>query len=82
MTEQELKALPWRWKSHMSLEDAHFTNMEAKIGLATIYKCMYVPYKNGHPSGKGSTHYMLNGKVFRSAKKLIEHINNLNNDNR
>ena len=76
MTEQELKALPWQWAAHWSMEDAHYTNMYAKTDFFTIHASKYVPYKNGQPSGKGSTHYMLNGKVFKSAKKLLEFINN------
>lgn len=70
MTYEELKKVPFRFVSHLSMEDEHCTTYVTEDGR--IGFCTHVLYKNGEPTRRSYRHYMIDGKVYRSRKKFIE----------
>ena len=76
MTIEELEKMPFKFHSHMSMEDEHITTYlseDGKIGF-----CNHVPFKDGDPHGRSYRHYLLNGKVYKSKKKFLEAIKDFN----
>ena len=76
MTIEELEKVPFKFRSHMSMEDEHITTYlseDGKIGF-----CNHVPFKDGEPHGRSYRHYFLNGKVYKSKKKFLEAIKDFN----
>lgn len=60
----------------MSFRDHHSTTYKCE-DIHNLYCCRIVNYKDGEPTGRGgTTHYMLNDKVYKSKKKLLETLNN------
>ena len=70
MTIEEFKKIPFHFTSHLSMADEHCTTYESDNGR--IKYCQCVPFKNGEPYGKGYTHYMIDGKVYKTQKKFLE----------
>ena len=76
MTIEELEKMPFKFHSHMSMEDEHITTYlseDGKIGF-----CNHVPFKDGDPHGRSYRHYFPNGKVYKSKKKFLEAIKDFN----
>lgn len=70
MTIEELNKTPFRFHSHMAMEDEHTTtyfSSDGRIGF-----CDHVPCKDGEPHGRSYRHYMIDGKVYKSKKNFIE----------
>lgn len=70
MTYEELKTIPFRFVSHLSMEDEHCTAYESEDGRLGF--CCHVPYKNGKPKGRSYTHYRIDNKVYKTKEKFIE----------
>lgn len=76
MTKEELKKLQFEWVSHVSYEDEYLTT----------YKCVSEPFKGrltfcnrirrddktGFIIGRKRTHYMLDGKVYKSRESFLK----------
>lgn len=77
MTKEELKKIPFRMVSHLSMEDEHCSTYKAVHPFLYLGMCIHQPYKDGVPKGKSYTHYMWNGKVYKSFGKLLEDMNQL-----
>lgn len=76
MTIEEFEKVKFHFHSHMSMEDEHTTTYfseDGKIGF-----CDHVPFKNGEPHGRPYRHYWLNGKVYKTKKKLLEALKDYN----
>lgn len=50
---------------------------DACIRLLDLGMCIHQPYKDGVPKGKSYTHYMWNGKVYKSLEKLLDAMNQI-----
>ena len=74
MTEEELSNIPLYSVIHLSTEHEHCTTYASEDNK--IRMCVHVPYKDGVPYGRSYTHYMLNGKVYKSKKKFLEALKN------
>ena len=74
MTEQEFDKTKWRMVSHLSCEDHHSSVYRCE-DIPNLTCCKIVNFKNGEPTRGGTTHYMLNGKVYKSKQKLLEVLN-------
>lgn len=76
MTSKELRELPWKWQSHLAMEDEHATCYAARIGFEMIGKCVHTIKKDDYTFGRSYTHYMWRRKVYKTGKKLLDVINN------
>ena len=70
MTDSEIKAIRFKWQSHMSMEGEHTTCYVSECGRFGI--CEHVPYKDGHPHGRPYTHYRIGNKIYKTKEKFIE----------
>lgn len=70
MTDEAIKAIKFKWKSHMSLENEHITVYDSECGRFGI--CDHVPYKGMSPWGRSYTHYRIRDKTFKTKKKFIQ----------
>lgn len=78
MTEQEFDSLEWQFSSHFGTPDHHSMVDKCKT-MPNLFRCVKVNYKDGEPTNRGGyTHYMLNDKVYKSKKKLLEAMRNEN----
>lgn len=77
MTKEEIDKIPFAFSSHLSMVDKHCTTYIASHGGHLFGMCRHVPYKNDEPKGKPYTHYMVDGKVFKSKKKFYEYCETL-----
>ena len=76
MTEREFDNLEWQFSSHFSTPTSHSTVDKCKT-IPNLYRCIKVNYKDGEPANRGGyTHYMLDDKVYKSKQKLLEVMNN------
>lgn len=57
----------------MSMEDEHTITYTASYKGHGFAMCKHTPYKDGVPKGRTYTHYMVDGKVFKTLKKFYEH---------
>lgn len=77
MTPQELDNLPFRFSSHLSMEDEHCITVTAEYKGHKFGMCRHQPYKNGVPKGKHYVHYMVDGNVFETRDKFIKYCEKL-----
>ena len=70
MTIDELKAIPFHFVAHMTLESEHMMSYETEDGRFGF--CDHVPFKNGEPHGRAFRHYRIGLKVYKSKKKFLE----------
>jgi len=75
MTHKELQQLPWRMQTHLAMEHEHAATYESKIGLKPIHKCVHTIKKDDYTFGRSYTHYLFDGKVYKSHTKVLEAIN-------
>lgn len=75
MTLLQLQQLPWRFQSSLAMEHEHATTYAAKIGGKSISKCVHTIKKADGTFGRSYTHYLFDGKVFKSHSKVLEAIN-------
>ena len=77
MTKEKLEKIPFRMVSHLSMEDEHCITYKAVHPFLDLGMCIHQPYKDGVPKGKSYTHYMWNGKVYKSLEKLLDAMNQI-----
>lgn len=75
MTHLQLQQLPWRFQSSLAMEHEHATTYAAKIGDKSISKCVHTIKKADGTFGRSYTHYLFDGKVFKSHSKVLAAIN-------
>lgn len=75
MTHLQLQQLPWRFQSSLAMEHEHITGYRAKIGDEPIGKCVHTIKKADGTFGRSYTHYLFDGKVYKSHKSCLEAIN-------
>ena len=68
MTEEELSKIPFKFVGHMSMEDEHTIAYQSENGRLGF--CDHTPYKDGHPHGRSYRHYRIDGKVYKTKKKI------------
>lgn len=71
MTKEEFEKLPFRYVSHLAMEDEHCMVLDCET-IPYLGKCIHTPYKKGIPYGRSYTHYKYNGIVYKSLDKLLE----------
>lgn len=72
MTLEELNKVPFSFVSHMSGEHKHtstYINKEYGFAMCTHTKCI-----EGITYGRTITHYLYNDKVYKSLRKFLEAI--------
>jgi len=72
MTDNEIKAIKFKWQSHMSLEHEHITCYVSECGRFGI--CDHVPCKK---FGRTYTHYRIGEKVYKTKQAFIEALKRL-----
>lgn len=77
MTKEEINQIPFKFSSHMSMEDEHTTTYSASYNEHLFAVCQHVPFKNGEPKGRTYTHYMVDGKVFKTKEKFYQYCETL-----
>lgn len=77
MTLSQLHCLPWKMVSHLAMEHEHASAFTTEIDGLKIGKCVHVLKKNDYDFGRSYTHYMINGKVYKTHKSAVERINEL-----
>lgn len=77
MTKEEINQIPFKFASHLAMEDEHSILYTAKVGVHQFAMCIYTPYKDGVPKGRTYTHYMVDGKVFKTKEKFYEYCETL-----
>lgn len=73
MKRSEINSLEFRTISHMSMENMHCTLYEAESGGHKFRMCKHIACRYGFPAGKSYTHYMVDGKAFKSLDKFYEY---------
>lgn len=76
LTLQQLHKLPWKFLSSLAMEHEHATTYTARIGFLTIGKCVHTLKRDGN-FNRSYTHYLIQGKVFKSHKAAVDKINEL-----
>ena len=85
MTEEQIKNIKLKWVSHISMSDYHITNYVVEGYPFTLTYQVSVPTDHTYDDGyeddgikrRTSRTWVLNGKAFRSYKKLIEELKNI-----
>lgn len=70
MTDEEIKAIKFKWQSHMSLEGEHVTVWVSECGRFGI--CDHVPFRGMSPWGRSYSHYRIDNKIYKTKQKFIE----------
>ena len=76
MTEQELSQIPFRMVSHLAMETEHICVYKSQNPLYKILIYKNTKRKKNGEFGKSYTHYVLNGKEYKTKQELLEAINN------
>lgn len=79
MTHLQLQQLPWRFQSSLALEHKHVKVYDTRIEGVFICKYVYTLKRNG-TFGRSYTHYLFDGNVYKSHCKVIEAINQYQNE--
>lgn len=78
MTEEELGKIPFRCVCCTSWEHEHtitYSALDGRLGF-----CMHTPKKeDGSFARRGYTHYLIDGKVYKSRKKFLEALKDFDN---
>ena len=75
MTEKELSQIPFRMVSHLAMETEHICVYKSQNPLYKIFIYKNTKKNNGE-FGKSYTHYVLNGKEYKTKQELLDAINN------
>lgn len=75
MTLLQLHHLPWAFRSSLAMEHEHATTYEARIGDKPVSKCVHTLKRANGTFGRSYTHYLFEGKVYKSHKATVEAIN-------
>ena len=78
MTLEEFMKIPVRETCHLALDDEYSTTYASADNRVGV--CVHVPRhpETGQPHGRSYRHYMIDGKVYRSKKKLEEALRDFN----
>ena len=76
MTFEEFQKTPFRFVAHISMTDCHVTTYESEDGRFSYSS--YVRFRDGQPYGRSFQHYYIGRKVFRTKKKFIEALAEIN----
>ena len=77
MEKEEINKIPFKFHTHLNMEHKHCTTYTAEYKGHQFAMCKHVPYKDGVPKGRTYTHYMVDGKVFKTLQKFYEHCETL-----
>lgn len=72
MNREELSKVPFQFMSHLNMEHEHcssYSNMDYGFHMCKHTKCI-----DGIACGRTYTHYMYEGKVYKSLPKFLEAI--------
>ena len=72
MTKEELNKVPFTFVWHMNMEHEHtstYVNIDYDFGMCSHTKCV-----DGIACGRTYTHYRHGNKVYKSLKKFLEAI--------
>lgn len=75
MTRNQFDNIKWTMVSHLSGRDGHESLYKSNTQFFTIYKSVFVPFRNDHPTNIQNIAYSLNGKWYKSIDKLLGIIN-------
>ena len=64
--------------SHLAMETEHICVYESQTPLYKISMCKHTKIKKNGEFGKSCTHYVLNGKEYKTRQELLDAINNMN----
>ena len=73
MTLEELKRVPFRFAGHIAFSDEHqstYYNEQYGFKMVTLTRC----YDEGMTYGRTRRHFYYNGKWYKSLKKFLEAI--------
>ena len=73
----EITKIPFKFQTHLNMEHEHCTTYTAEYKGHQFGMCKHEPYKDGVPKGRAYTHYMVDGKVFKTLQKFYEHCETL-----
>lgn len=78
MTLEEFQKIPVRETMHLAMEDEYTTTYASADNRVGV--CVHVPRHpvTGKPHGRAYRHYMIDGKVYCSKKKLEEALRDFN----
>ena len=76
MTFEEFNKIPFHFSSHISMTDLHITIYVSDDGRFSYSS--YVRFRDGQPYGRSFQHYYIGRKVFRTKKKFIEALAEIN----
>lgn len=76
---EELHRLPWKMRSHLSLEHEHASVYETEVEGIKIAKCVHTARIGYYGLGRSHTHYIIgnNEKVYKTHKSALERLNAL-----
>lgn len=80
MTEQELSQIPFRMVSHLAMETEHICVYKSQNPFYKILIYKNTERKKNGEFGKSCTHYVLNGKEYKTRQELLDAINNTDYD--
>lgn len=72
MTKEELRKIPFTFVSHLNMEHEHtstYVNIDYDFGMCSHTKCV-----DGIACGRTYIHYRHGNKVYKSLKKFLEAI--------
>ena len=73
MTKEELKRVPFKFCGHLAMADEHqssYYNEQYGFKMVTLTRC----YDEGMRYGRTRRHFYYNGKWYKSLKKFLEAI--------
>lgn len=76
MTFEEFNKIPFHSCSHISMTDLHITIYVSDDGRFSYSS--YVRFRDGQPYGRSIRHYCIGMKVFKTKKKFIEALAEIN----
>ena len=76
MTFEEFQKIPFRFVAHINMTDLHITTYVSDDRRFSYSS--YVRFRDGHPYGRSIRHYCIGMKVFKTKKKFIEALAEIN----
>ena len=74
MTQEELKKIPFRFVSPLSMVDEHVVRYSDDSGRLGF--CVITPKKDDLTFGKSKTRYRIDNKIFKTKEKFLEALEN------
>lgn len=82
MTDQDLAEIKFRKMSHLNLGTQHACTYESVDYEPRISVCVHTPVREDGMYGRAFVHYYLNGVVYKSKKKFLEAMTELENESK